>query len=285
MNKFKHVLRIPSRWLLRSNLYRTGKIPLLKLLTKAGIARGYSTVSTFDGGIKVHVDLDDWIQKQIYFFGVYLLEQHETRYWCDTLKEGDIVLDIGANIGYYSLLASKRVSGNGKIFSFEPVPLTFFRLVENIELNCFGNIYPNNLAISDQDGSLELFIADQYNTGMSSISPPAGDSSVERIKVIARSVDSLVEEFALDRIDFIKIDVEGAEMMVLNGMENTLGRFSPVICIELIDSLLKEAGSSLIEAWTYLTEKGYRPHLIGNRGKLIPMQQCLEGSFIVFIKA
>ncbi|HRZ49576.1 MAG TPA: FkbM family methyltransferase, partial [Bacteroidales bacterium] len=257
MKSLKDNSRYFFRYILKSCPVRTGKIPVLNLLTRLGIARNFTAVITFDENIRVQVDLDDWIQKQIFFFGSYLLEQQETRYWCKSVKQGEIILDIGANIGYYSLLASKRIGGRGRIYAFEAAPETFKKLSANIQRNEIENVVAYNLAIADFRGTIDLHIADTRNSGMSSIAAFAEESG-QTVTVPTDTIDNFVNDNSVDRIDRVKIDVEGAEMLVLKGMENTLRKFKPVIHIELIDSRLRDAGSSLAELWAFLLDLGYR---------------------------
>lgn len=275
-------MRYFFRFVLKTCPVRTGKIPALNLLTRIGIAKNFTAITTFDKGIQVQVDLDDWIQKQIFFFGSYLLEQQETRYWCDSVKEGEIILDIGANIGYYSLLASKRIGSEGNIYAFEAAPETFRKLSDNIQRNGIENILAYNLAITNSRGTIDLHIADIRNTGMSSIAAFA-DESGETVTVPSDTIDNFASDHSLNRVDRIKIDVEGAEMMVLRGMEQTLRKCMPVIHIELIDSRLRDAGSSLDELWNFLLSLGYLPHAIDKGDRLVPVSAPREGALMVFI--
>jgi FkbM family methyltransferase len=282
MKSCKDTVRYFFRFVLKTCPVRIGKIPALNLLTRLGIARDFTAVTTFDKDIQVQVDLDDWIQKQIFFFGSYLLEQQETRYWCKSVRHGEIILDIGANIGYYSLLASKRIGNQGKVYAFEAAPETFRKLSANIQRNAMTNVVAINLAITNFRGTIDLHIADTRNTGMSSIAAFA-DESGETVTVPCDTLDNIANDHSLDRVDRIKIDVEGAEMMVLKGMENTLRKYTPVIHIELIDSRLKDAGSSLAELWSYLLSLGYLPHSIGTGDQLVRVDTPREGALMVFI--
>lgn len=282
MRSIKDEMRYFFRCILKTCPVRTGKIPALNLLTRLGIARNFTAITTFDKGTLVQVDLDDWIQKQIFFFGSYLLEQQETRYWCDSVKEGEIILDIGANIGYYSLLASKRIGSEGRVYAFEAAPETFKKLADNIQRNAMANVYAYNLAVTNSRGTIDLHIADTRNTGMSSIAAFADESGVT-VTVSCDTIDNFATDHSLGRIDRIKIDVEGAEMMVLRGMEQTLRKYLPVIHIELIDSRLRYAGSSLTELWNFLISLGYLPHAIGKGNRLVPVHTPREGALMVFV--
>src|ERR1700674_3161993 len=85
---------------------RKGKIPILHLIDKTGLTKHYNLSSTFDKNISINLNLDDWIQKQIFYFGRYEIEKIETIFWQNIVKEEQYIFDIGANIGYYSLMAA-----------------------------------------------------------------------------------------------------------------------------------------------------------------------------------
>ena len=132
------------------------------------------------------------------------------------LKNQNVVLDIGANIGLYSLWASKN-NGRCSIYSFEPNPDTYSRLERNIKLNDFNNIFPYQLAVASQTG-LSHFRKCQ-NTWVSGITSSEAKDTIE-VKTI--SLDEFVNDNSIDLVDLIKIDVEGSEFSVLKGSINTL---------------------------------------------------------------
>lgn len=278
----KKLLLTIFRWYFSHFFIRTGKIPLLNLLTKLGLTKNVELISSFDDGILIHLDLDDWIQKQIFFFGRYEIEKLQTLFWKQNLKDGQIVLDIGANVGYYSLMAAKRIN-KGTVYAFEPVRDTFDKLENNINLNRFTNIKAYNLAVSDRAGTLQLFPGDHKNTGTSSIRMHKGFSGkLEMVDAI--TVDEFVARENIFKADFIKIDVEGSEMNVLKGMKLTLEKLSPVVLIELLEEKLENAGSSVKEIYQLFIGMGYKPYNINNKLYLEPISEPAEGSLIVFKK-
>jgi len=130
-----------------------------------------------------------------------------------SLKRGDIVVDVGAYIGYYSLLASRIIGSEGKVYAFEPEPQNWSLLNKNIELNGYNNILPLQKAVSKECGTTRLFIS-RWGTSHSLKGQDTGKGFID---VETTSLD----EFFKDKnhpIDIIKMDVEGAEMDALLGM-------------------------------------------------------------------
>lgn len=140
-------------------------------------------------------------------------EPFETELFRQTVKEGDVVLDIGAHIGYYTLIASKIVGSSGKVYAFEPDP-TFYSILErNIKLNGCKNVIAINKAVNKESGEIKLFQPVKYaNTTIV-------DKGNEKkyIKVQAVSIDDCVD----DVVDVVKMDIEGAEYIALKGMVET----------------------------------------------------------------
>ena len=270
------------RWYFSKFPVRKGKMPLLNFISWMGLTNKVKTQKTFDEDIKINLDLEDWIQKQIYFFGRYEVEKKETLLWKKILKEGQTIFDIGANIGYYSLMASKRI-GNGKIYAFEPVKQTFERLTKNVKLNNFKNIKLNNLAVSNEVGTVDIYVANSKNTGTSSITKHMHFNG-DKQTVKSVTIDHFIKSNNIEAMDIVKIDVEGAEMMVIEGMEKSLRKFNPIVMIELIDERLKAAGSSIKEAYDFFEKLNYKPYQLDRHLEMKPSEKYREGSLVIFKK-
>ena len=166
------------------------------------------------------------------------------------VSQGDVVFDIGANVGYFSLGCSKLVGKNGKIYSFEAIPETADILKKNCHLNCLHNITLYKKAVSNKREKKTFLIPDQgENHTMASMVWHKEDRSAKKV-----SVDSIVIDYNSELSElspaFIKIDVEGSEAFVLKGMKSMLQNNSPIIFIEC-----SEAGRK--ESWSLLTSFGY----------------------------
>jgi len=167
-------------------------------------------------GLKIYVEGKSGMAKLLGIKGSY--EEETTKLFSEILKEEMTVLDLGANIGYYSLLAGKQIGEKGKVFAFEPWHESFSLLQKNIEVNGFKNIIPVAKAVSNQCGRQKLFLAS--DPGQHSL---GGDANCESVEVDVTSVDEFVREQNIS-VDLVKMDVEGAEMSVLEGMAETISK-------------------------------------------------------------
>jgi FkbM family methyltransferase len=252
------------------------------LIDKSGLTQNCEIITKFDQNIQIKLNLDDWIQKQIFYFGRYEIEKKETLFWQKMIKHNGIILDIGANIGYYSLMAAVRIGSSGKIFSFEPVTNTYRKLLFNISLNGFKNIYPQKVAVSNSMGEIELFVADEKNTGSSSIALHVSFSGVkERVNTI--TIDNFLnEKNEISEVDLVKIDVEGCEPMVIEGMKETMKRFRPIILIEILDERLKTIGSSKEFLYELFYENNYEAFEIQDSDTIAKIMSPKEGGLVMF---
>jgi FkbM family methyltransferase len=155
-------------------------------------------------------------------------EPKVTDFIYETLNEGDVFLDIGANIGYFSLLGAKCVGDSGKVVAFEPIPSLVNQIKSSVKENNIFNIDLINKACGDKEGSMVLTKYD-HNIGKSSlINTEEEGNSTEVINVL--TIDSFCKYF--ERINLIKLDVEGFEPEVLMGAKQTLRRLKPIIIFE-----------------------------------------------------
>ena len=143
-------------------------------------------------------------------------------------KRGEVVIDIGAHIGRYTMSIAKAVGDEGMVVAIEPHPENYKALQRNIELNRLKNAIALNLAAWEKDCELRLFIGDCTGHHSARINRGLG-----LFKSKARAMDNVLKELSLDRIDWIKIDVEGAECEVLYGLGETLSKQNPKIVIEI----------------------------------------------------
>lgn len=248
---------------------------------KLRLTKNYKITSTFDNGTKINLNLDDWIQKQIFYFGRYEIEKRETVFWQKIIQKNDVILDIGANIGYYSLMASKRIGEKGKIFAFEPVSNTYKKLQDNIYLNNFTNIRSENLAVSNSESEIELFVADEMSTGSSSIAMHVNFSGIkEKVKTI--EIDKYCKLNKIEKLDLVKIDVEGCEPMVIEGMNHTMISKKPLILIEVLDERLNKINSSKEKLYELFNKADYEAYEIIDNNSLKKISKPKEGGLIVF---
>jgi FkbM family methyltransferase len=194
INKIKYILKKPLKLI-------GEKIPIT---VKYGPLRGYRILAV--SPIK-------------FFKGTY--EKERTEMFLKIIKEGDIFYDIGAHFGFYSLIASQIIGDKGKIYAFEPHPYNLKILRKHIELNNITNVVIISAAVSDKPGKAKFAYGTGTGTGHLS---EKGDIEVDIV-----SIDDLIQKKEILPPSIIKIDVEGAEILVLKGAWNTITLFYPVI--------------------------------------------------------
>jgi FkbM family methyltransferase len=175
-------------------------------------------------GVKLRCYKDSSSASSVIYYGLY--EKSMMRFLLSYLREDDIFLDIGANIGVYSLLASSKIL-KGKIYSFEPIPKNYHRLKENIEINHIDNIYPYMLALYCSKGSIEMNISD--NDCMASIIQE-GNNQDNTILVETDTLNSMFSSEEMN-ISLCKLDAEGAELAILQGATHLLEKKSPPVFV------------------------------------------------------
>jgi FkbM family methyltransferase len=173
-------------------------------------------------GSKMYINPDNLPKSFKKTFQSYLLsgiwEELTTKLFKEVVKEGDVVVDLGANIGYFTLLAARLVGSEGKVYSFEPEPLNHGLLLKNIELNRYDNVVAMQKAVSDTSGQVKFFL-DRKDTGAHSIYQ--SDDSREHIEIESVTLDEFFQDKNY-RVNVIKMDIEGAELAALAGMQRII---------------------------------------------------------------
>ncbi len=150
-------------------------------------------------------------------FGVY--EKAETRFFKSACRDGMTFLDVGANLGYYTALATRAVGPNGRVLAVEPDPDSFGYLEQTIAANAVGNVQAFPVAASDAPATLPLYISTD-NRGDNRLYASGEDRP--QVEVTARPLDALLRENKIDKVDLIKIDVQGYEPKVIAGLRETI---------------------------------------------------------------
>jgi FkbM family methyltransferase len=180
------------------------------------------------------------------------------------VKPGYVCLDIGANIGVYSVIFGNLSRSAERVHSFEPVDHIRARLQANVRLNGMDSINVNGFALGSDPGSLEMLQIKEgrFRGGASTFVKTEnvaemGESEFEKCQVEIRTLDQYLVDVDLDRVDFVKIDVEGFELNVLRGAENTLSQFKPTIILEYDERRHGEQSDSIKEL---LRRHGYHTY-------------------------
>ncbi|WP_276134415.1 FkbM family methyltransferase [Polluticoccus soli] len=206
-------------------------------------------------GYKLMVNTKDLIGWNVFFFAEY--EKSTNNVLGRFIKPGDTVIEAGANIGTETILLANLVGDNGKVYAFEPNKDVFNRLKHNAQvINKKNNVVCLDIALGEKDGTIQfnVYPDDYFNSGMSSKYHGATDV----VDVPQRTLDSMVSAEEISKVDFIKMDVQGAEPDVLAGAKNTMERFRPGIFLE--------ADEHVNELFDTLTGADYTVYVIGDSG-------------------
>lgn len=202
------------------------------------------------------------IQEQLFWYGYY--ERAIGTMINKLLKPESVFLDIGANIGYFSILAAKH-HPSCQVVAFEPVTELFEEMKRNIELNKVTNITVANLAASENTGESIIYLSSPENLGMSSLRMPENYSGkMQIVKVI--DIDSWFSHSELQKVDLVKIDVEGSEIAVLKGMKKILREFCPPVIIEVNPETLSLFALKTNDLADTVDSLGYNVLLIHENG-------------------
>ena len=221
------------------------------------------TLQLRDGVSRIQIrDCREYIQRNIYFLGYY--EVRETRMVSRLLRPGDTFVDVGANIGWYTLLAANQIGPNGKVFAFEPSRVVFGHLMHNVRLNNLSQVVTERLALADRSGVVQLRVAAGRGPGTGSILPAGATDGDATEEVQTVRFDDYCRTHHLESVRLVKIDVEGAELMVLRGMREALERRAiQYLIIEVADSRLRSVGDSSKALLDLLQGYGYTLSHIG----------------------
>jgi FkbM family methyltransferase len=206
-------------------------------------------------------------------------ERMETEFVKRLLRRDMTVVDAGAHHGLYALLASKRVGWDGRVIAVEPSPRECARLEKHLRLNRCSNTELVPCALGEDPGETDLYLVDGFQDWCNSLRPPAVDEPVRTVRVSVRRLDDVLAELGVRKVDFIKLDVEGAELSVLYGAMKLLQRESrPAILAEVQDTRTRPWGYAAREIIQFLIRMDYRWFAIAAKGALLPIS-CDQESY------
>lgn len=183
----------------------------------------------FDVDLVLWARLSEFAGARIYVYGT--TEYFSTSLFKTLLSPGATVIDIGANVGEYTLIAAKYVGPTGTVLAFEPLPMNFTLLKKSVDDNGFDNVVLSQLALSNKDGDAMLRVPGGSNAGVASLA--AATETASSILVHCARLDTVLDENALGRVDVIKLDVEGFEPEVIEGAARTLEHDRPWLLFEV----------------------------------------------------
>jgi len=266
-DKYLSVLKKLSRG------YGFGKIPVFRSFFKKTHQYLKPNLVTIQNQ-KMFLDPKDSLQLSLN--GIY--GEFETEIIKNEIKPNDVVVDIGAHIGYFTLLLAMLVGPTGKVFSFEPESKNFKLLKKNIEINNYSNVIAECKAVSDKNKKCTLYTF-ETSSGANRLSKPDDDSKVKSIEVDSVSLDEYFKnsEFA-KKIKFIKIDVEGAELLILKSMKSILHENNDVkLLLEFNPEYLLKTGCDPSDFFKIVHSENFKIFFVDNQThKLVQLNSYTE---------
>jgi len=187
---------------------------------------------------------DTGISSELLIYGNH--EPLTTGIILDELSEGMVCIDIGSNIGYYALLEGAKIGKNGTVWAIEPSPENFSTLVYNTKLQQNHNIHTFNFAIGDKNSEIEFLIGKKSNWSKVKDGNDLIKSEDKIIKVPVKTLDSFVKDNEIEKIDLLRMDVEGYENNIIDGATEVLIKFKPKIMIEIHKMIMGKKGTRAI---------------------------------------
>jgi FkbM family methyltransferase len=224
---------------------------------------------------------DDFLSKALFYDG---FENAERSFAEHFLHPAMTVLDIGAHHGYYSLLASRRVGPSGLVLAIEPSPRERKRLRLHVRINRCKNVQIESRALGESKGTAELYVVRGTETGCNSLREPNVAQDTERVTVSVECLDRVLQDHGIERVDFVKLDVEGAELSVLRSAQQLLSRRPrPVLLVEVQDIRTQPWGYAARDVVRHLSALDYRWFRILPGGKIAQIdaeQSEYDGNFV-----
>lgn len=205
-------------------------------------------------GINYILDISEY-QNWLIYFGI---AADDTIPLFKLVREGDVILDVGANIGQTSLNCARLAGPSGKVFGFEPDPVNFKQCEVNKELNSYPGVTFFNFALGEEQTSVVMQLGERNRGGNSIVNNTTNEKCSIRIDL--KSMDEFAKEKNLEKISIVKIDVEGYELNVLKGAVNCLRKYRPTLYIEIDESHLKRQNHTPQDIFNFLQDHGYMIH-------------------------
>jgi FkbM family methyltransferase len=203
-------------------------------------------------------------------------EPDDSLFLLDAARGTRVAFDIGANIGYYALHWLPLQAAGGVVHAFEPVPYAHAILSRNIAMNgAQDRVVVNDVALADARGSRVMFVPGTTGSGASSFRNLHADETNEEISVRVETLDDYFSGSGLAALDLIKADVEGAELLVMQGGMRTIARHKPLICLELLRKWSAGFGYHPNDVIALLGSAGYACYA-GDKGRLFPFTRMTD---------
>jgi FkbM family methyltransferase len=249
------------------------KIRLIYSLAKifCKISPSYHHTFTLNDGLTFYYPLNSGVGRAL-LAGIF--EVYELNFLRKFLKQGDVVLDVGANGGLYTVIAAQRVGKEGHIYACEPSQRELNLLQHNIKSNSLENVTIIKSAVSSEEGTVKFGIAQDGAMNSLAVTDHPGQSVNQWENVELTTIDNIISLYKLTKINLIKIDVEGAEKLVIDGAQNLLqSEDSPVLLLEASNLNSQSFGYSAKQILQQLLNYGYKVYYFNpeKNGSLTPI--------------
>lgn len=233
-------------------LYGKGQLSKLIDLSKVPSPTHYRNSM----GINFELHLEEYLMRQVYLFDVY--ERNTIRHLRNFVPIGGTCFDCGANSGFYTLTLARIIREGGQVHAFEPLSINFKRLEKNVSLNDFKGIHINQFGLSDSRSELKIFFGGS-NLGSASMYKEVSTDE-ELIQLVP--LDEYCEEKKILSADFIKIDIEGAEMECIKGAKELFSRSKKMgMVLEIMEDNCRKAGYTGEELFNKVIEMGFKAYI------------------------
>jgi FkbM family methyltransferase len=221
------------------------------------------------GGLLWAINPGDYIQQDLFWSSAK--DAADIREALRCMPKGGVMFDLGANFGFYAITIATALRGDCRIYAFEPNPPTMRRFRKNLELNSISGVHPREEGLSDATG--HAFVVDQpAHSGAAyldqALNSANGIPAGIHLTTHVTTLDLFCEQQKIDRLDLIKLDIEGAELRSLRGGVETLRRFQPVLLIELNPDTLERDGCSVRDVVVFLEDLGYAIYTVRPRTRI-----------------
>lgn len=255
---------------------RSTLLHLLRALYRAARYRGWRIIRPWHerlarrpiitqvGADLMLLDLQEVYNRFLFYLGTGTIEEYAS--FCASIRPGMTVVDVGANVGVFTLAAARLAGREGHVIAFEPLERNWRYLVANLALNGYHNVVVEPMAVTDHDGTLQMYAFGKDNL---SVSREVAGRELQTWSVPSCRLNTYVAQHAIPGVDVIKIDVEGAEAAVLEGMRDLLtARNRPTLVVEIHPDFLLSVGSNAGEVLQRLHSHGYALHHLRRDGSL-----------------
>lgn len=249
------------RFILRRKLFKGQFRLFLWLFKNQHLKHVEKLAQPINGNFKLWLNTKNFIDSCIYYTGDY--EPYLKIHYKKLIKPGDTVLDVGANIGFHSLYFAELTGPTGKVFSFEPIQVNYDAFKHNLSLNNFIQIIPQQIALGNENNTLAIHLdLEQSNPGAFNLLT----EGTKNHTIKCEKGDDFSNNLGIDKVNFIKIDVEGYEYEVLKGLKSTIHRSRPIINFEYDKNYQSISNNDPLSIFLFLKEMNYTFYKIDGYG-------------------